>query len=326
MPIVESTFYTSKVMRNGHLQTIYPFLFRKVSSDIFDAERIELEDGDFIDIDFYKKGSDDLVIVTHGLEGASDKPYTRGISHHLSSAHGFDVIAWNMRSCSGELNRLKTFYHGAQTDDISSVIKYALEHHPYKRVHIIGFSLGGNLTAYYATKVGRREHPQVFSAVALSATIDLQSSVLKLGQSNFGKFYSGIFLDTMKKKVIQKHKLGLIDVSPKEINKCKNFIDFDNLITAPHLGFKNASEYYNFASARQHIENTEIPILLIQSKDDPFLSRSCYPVRLAKKNPLVHLEMTISGGHVGFIQHDKKFHYWAEERVAQFINGQINAV
>jgi predicted alpha/beta-fold hydrolase len=313
------------MMRNGHVQTIYPFLFRKVSSDIFDAERIELDDGDFIDIDFYKQSSDDLIIVSHGLEGASDKAYTRGISHHLASNHKQDVIAWNMRSCSGELNRLKTFYHGAQTEDITAVIKYALEHHAYKRIHLIGFSLGGNLTAYYATKIGKKEFPQVFSAVAVSAPIDLQSSVMKLGQTNFGKFYSGTFLATMKKKTIQKHKLGLIDISPRDINNCKTFIDFDNLITAPHFNFKSASEYYNFASARQHLEDTEIPILLIQSKDDPFLSRSCYPVRIAKKNPLVHLEMTISGGHVGFIQHEKTFDYWAEERAAQFINEQINA-
>lgn len=325
MPIVDSTFYTSKVMRNGHIQTIYPFLFRKVFSDIFENERVELEDSDFIDIDFYKRGSDDLIIVSHGLEGSSGKPYSRGISHHLAYNHGFDVIAWNMRSCSGELNRLKTFYHGAQTSDITAVIKYALAFHPYKRIHLIGFSLGGNLTTYYAAKIGKKEFPQVFSAVAISAPIELQSSVMKLGLSNFGKFYTSTFLATMKKKSIQKHKLGLIDIDPKQINGCANFIDFDNLITAPHFGFKNADEYYSFASARQYIEHTEIPILLVQSKDDPFLSRSCYPVRLAKKSSLIHLEMTSSGGHVGFIKHDKKFNYWAEERAAQFILGQINA-
>jgi predicted alpha/beta-fold hydrolase len=324
MPIVKSTFRTHRFMRNGHLQTALPYLFRNFESDLFEVNRIDLTDGDFIDIDYYHQNSDNLVIVSHGLEGSSDRPYVRGQAHYLTKELGFDVIAWNMRSCSGEINLKKTFYHAAQTCDLDEVISYALSRHTYKRIYLVGFSLGGSLTSYYISTIGNKNHPQISGAICISSPLLLEASTIKLSSSAPGMVYTNSFLKTMKVKVLKKKKLGINDIDEKKLNACKNFLEFDELVTAPDFGFKSASHYYEQASSYPHIKNINLPTLFIQSKDDPFLTKESFPQRIAQKSSNVFLEITESGGHIGFISTVPSFSYWHEKRVADFLINQCH--
>jgi predicted alpha/beta-fold hydrolase len=321
MPIVDSKFDAPNFMQNGHFQTMYPFFFRKVDSVEYKRERVELDDGDFIDIDRIENDQfNELVILSHGLEGNSQTGYIKGMAKYLHQASQVDIVAWNMRSCSGELNRKGRFYHAASCDDLNQVIKYALTVKKYKKIHLVGFSLGGNLTAFYAAKYGNSEVDQVTSAAIFSSPIHLESTINKLKETSIGNFYAESFLTTMRKKALQKQRLGLLDVDPKDLRACKDFIDFDNLVTAPTHGFKDALDYYNEASASNIINDVRIPTLIVQSKDDPFLTRECFPIREAYRNPHLHLEITKTGGHIGFMTLEKGLNFWSEQRAAQFIN------
>lgn len=319
MPVIETTFQAPAFMANGHFQTLYPYFFRKVDDLIFHRERVVLNDNDFIDIDIKDNGSDQLVVLSHGLEGNSQTGYIKGMAKYITENNLADVIAWNMRSCSGELNKKSFFYHAASTSDLSQVIDYAKQRKTYKRVHIMGFSLGGNLTGFYASTMLQDNLSKVDSACMFSSTLDLESSIRKLNDSSLGKFYKESFLVTMRKKALEKHSLGLLDVDPKLIKACKNFEEFDELVTAPTNGFKSAHDYYSYASAKRVISQTSIPTLIVQAKDDPFLTKECFPIREASKNPNTFLEITPSGGHVGFMTLDKKLEFWSERRAAEFI-------
>lgn len=321
MPLVKSEFPVNIILNNGHLQTLYPYFFRKIPDVKFTRSRINLDDDDFIDLDHLNSGSDELVILSHGLEGNSNTSYIRGMAKQLGETHNYDIIAWNMRSCSGEINRKDLFYHAATCGDLEAVMKYALSQHPYKKIHLVGFSLGGNLTAFYASKYGNQKISQVSSAIVFSSPIHLESSIRKLANSQIGNFYSESFLTTMRKKVLEKQKLGILDIDPEHIKACKTFTDFDNLITAPLHGFKNALDYYTEASAIKHIHKTEIPVLLVQSKDDPFLTKECFPIRQAKENKNLFLEITPTGGHLGFMyfNNNNDLSFWAENRTIEFL-------
>ena len=132
---------------SSHLETIYPALFRKVTGlTTPERERLTLPDGDFVDLDWRKQGSKKLVIIQHGLEGSSDRPYILGVAKHFFN-HGFDTLAWNYRGCSGEMNKAVRFYHSGATDDLGEVVKRALPE--YSEVYLVGFSLGGNMTLKY---------------------------------------------------------------------------------------------------------------------------------------------------------------------------------
>lgn len=307
-------------MANGHFQTLYPYFFRKVKDLEFERQRVELKDGDFIDIDFLDNKANSLIVLSHGLEGSSNTGYIRGMAKHLSETAHVDVVAWNMRSCSGELNRKSHFYHAASCHDLSEVIDFAKSKKKYQSVHIIGFSLGGNLTAFYASTVDENKLSEINSATIFSSTLHLASSIKKLKDSQIGNFYSESFLVTMRKKALEKQKLGLLDIDPEEIKNCKDFNDFDELVTAPTNGFKNALHYYEEASAINVLHKVRVPTLLIQAKDDPFLTKECFPIRKAYRNKNLFLEITPTGGHVGFMRLDKKLMFWSEERAAQFIN------
>ena len=131
---------------NRHLETIYPAIFRKVVLEPYQRERITTLDNDFIDLDWLKHSSPNLVIISHGLEGNSQRAYVKGMAK-VFYERGFDVMAWNYRGCSDEINKQLRFYHSGATDDLGFVVNHASSQ--YDNVFLLGFSLGGNLTLIF---------------------------------------------------------------------------------------------------------------------------------------------------------------------------------
>ena len=103
--IVESSYRPPAYLLNGHWETIIPSTFRKITDVAYQRERLELADGDFLDLDWLKQSSAKLVIISHGLEGSSERHYAKGMAKFFYR-HGWDALAWNCRGCSGEMNRL----------------------------------------------------------------------------------------------------------------------------------------------------------------------------------------------------------------------------
>ncbi|MDC1175234.1 alpha/beta hydrolase [Bacteriovoracaceae bacterium] len=318
MPIIDSNYIAPKMMNNGHVQTIYPYFFRKVPGVTFERVRINTRDFDFLDLDINSCGSDECIILTHGLEGDSNSPYIRGMTKYFAALEEKDIIAWNMRSCSGELNKLPQFYHGASIDDLDEVVQYAINR-GYKKIRLMGFSLGGNITAFYLGYKGKSIPSQIVASAIFSSPVFLAGSVDKLEKSKIGKLYTESFLNTMRKKVHQKDKIMSLDgIDLEKVDRAKNFYEFDDVVTAPLHGFKDGKDYYKVASSLQYLHQISVPTLLVQSKDDPFLSRECFPLKEAKHNPNLFLEITKSGGHIGFMSYKGGFNYWSESRAHKF--------
>lgn len=319
MPIIDSKYSAPKLFQNGHIQTIYPVLFRKVEGVEAQRVRIDTTDDDFIDIDVSQNGSDHVVILSHGLEGSSNAPYVKGMTRKLGK-FGFDVIAWNYRSCSGVMNRQRWFYNASDYGDLESVINWAIRM-GYKKVSLIGFSIGGNLTAYYLGDKGANVPSELVSAMVISAPIDIAEATENVTNWHFGKVYTESFLTTMRKKVVQKHQLmGLPDIDIEAIKKVKTFKEFDNLYTAIVNNFDSADDYYEFASAKRHLHKIKVPTLILNAANDPFLGENCYPEKIARNNPNLFLEVPNWGGHVGFVCF-KDENYWSERRARQFLQG-----
>ena len=126
--IIESKFKSSFPFNNGHIETIIPYLFRKVNGPRYVRERLELDDGDFIDLDWLKAKNKKLVIISHGLEGSSDSSHIKGQANYLFK-HEYDVLVWNCRGCSGETNRLKRSYHSGVSDDLNLVVNHGIKNY-----------------------------------------------------------------------------------------------------------------------------------------------------------------------------------------------------
>jgi predicted alpha/beta-fold hydrolase len=316
MPLVSSNYKPPFLLRNGHFSTIYSGVFRKVHGLQQKRERLELADGDFLDLDWSNSISDTnkVVILIHGVEGNAQRHYITGSAKKFNQ-NNFDVCAINLRGCSGEQNRLYRSYHAGATEDLEAVINYILENRRYNQIYIKGFSLGGNLVLKYIGE-SRTIYKEIKAAIAISAPCDLYDSQIQfLKISN--KIYGDRFKKQFKKKLRQKQLLYPNLVSKIDIKKLKTLKGFDDLYTSKAHGFIDALDYYEKCSCKQFLPSITIPSLIINAKNDSFLGEACYPFDEALANPNLHLEVPDFGGHVSFW--GKKNSSYAEERGVEFL-------
>lgn len=316
MPLLPSNYHPSLLFRNGHISTIYSGIVRRVPPLPYKRERLELEDGDFLDLDWtYANGeSKKVVILLHGLEGDARRPYMAG-SALLLNAYGYDVCSINLRGCSGESNRLFRSYHSGATEDLHAVVCHISAHLAYAEIFIKGFSLGGNLCLKYLGE-GRKLSQQLKAAVAISVPCDLHSSLLQL-MSAKNLLYARRFRKHLVGKLWLKEKSFPELISKADIKKIRTLKDFDDIYTSRAHGFGDAMDYYQKCSSRQFLPNIPLPTLIINAKNDSFLGPECYPVEEARANPHLYLEIPAYGGHVGFIGF--KNQYYTEKRAIKFM-------
>ena len=313
MPILSTDYSPSSLFKNGHINTMYSSLFRRVNPLTFQRQRIETSDDDFLDLDLHQQGRDKIVVLCHGLEGSSASKYIQGTAR-LCIEKGYDVAAMNYRFCSGEINRQLITYHSGRTEDLHAVIQHLLP--DYKAIYLVGFSLGGNLVLKYNGDGIYPLDPKIKASVAVSVPIDLHSSSIKL-QALENRLYTWRFLRTLSKKVRLKHQQFPDQVPIEKLKEVKKLIDFDEYFTAGLNGFKNAQDYYSQASSQPFLPFISRPTLLINALDDPFLTPACFPYQAAEQNPQFSLMTPQYGGHVGFVSQGPN--YWSEQQILTYL-------
>ena len=315
MPIIESTYKPPFYFKNGFISTVYSGLVRRVSLKQ-ERERITLKDGDFLDLDwsFSESKSSKLIILLHGLEGNGQRPYMTGTAK-LFNKYGLDAICVNFRGCSGEDNLKYYSYHSGATEDLEAVIEHAVSVKKYSEIHLKGISLGANIILKY---LGERDKvpTQVKTAIAVSVPCYLSGSARELHTFK-NKLYHDRFLKHLVSRLRTKQQRFPDLLKIEELDAIKTLTSFDNVYTAKAHGFENALDYYLRCSSLQFLPNIKTPTLIINALNDSFLSAECYPVKEAKNNCNLHLEMPKYGGHSGFV--GKKNVYYNERRALDFI-------
>ncbi len=308
-------YQASGVWRSGHVQTIYPSLCRRVTDVAYRRERLELPDGDFIDIDKSELGYSQLVVILHGLEGSTDRAYVRGMVRAVNRAH-MDAVAMNFRGCSGEINRLPRFYHSGDTEDLRFLLKYLVHDGRYQDLYLVGFSMGGNVILKFLGEEGSKVDPRIRRAVVFSVPCHLASSAEKLSRWE-NRIYMNRFLKLLREKIVQKALSVPGALSDAGYRTIRTFKDFDDRYTAKLHGFEDAADYWNKSSSVFFLHRIAMPTLLVNSEDDPFLGPPCYPIEQAREHHWLTLEVTRWGGHVGFVE--RGLTYWSEKRTIEFL-------
>jgi predicted alpha/beta-fold hydrolase len=318
MPLIHASNYRAPTgLVGGHLQTIFPVLFRRVPRVTKRNERLELADGDFIDLEWAENGNSRLAILSHGLEANARAGYIQGMATALVR-RGWDVLVWNFRGCSPEPNRHLRMYHSGATGDLHAVVCHALANHPAESIDLIGFSLGGNLTLKYLGENPTSLPPQIRGGVAFSVPCDLACSSRKLSSLS-NKIYMERFLVAMRAKIRAKDEMfpGQLDLTGLE--GIRTFQEFDDRYTAPIHGFQNAADYWARNSCRQFIPAIRHPVLLVNAENDPFLGPGCHPYEEAEASGDFYFEFPRTGGHVGFTTFGHGGEYWSETRTVAFL-------
>lgn len=313
--VVPNDYNPNFPFTNGHINTFYPFFFRKNKNIQFKRTRITTPDDDFLDIDMIQNGYGRIVLLCHGLEGSSSSQYMMGTADTLRSAK-WDVAAMNYRGCSGEANNQLRVYHSGATDDLDLVVQHLLP--KYDEVVLIGFSLGGNLVLKYCNDGVYPISDKITTVFAISTPTDLRASSLYL-QKKSNWFYEYRFLKNLRNKIVLKDKQFPKDIDLRLFEKINTLYDFDNYFTAPLHGYKDADDYYSQCSCGQFLNNVTIPSYLINAMDDPFLPEECFPTQLATQSKLLTLITPKYGGHVGFTTFAKST-YWDEQTIKKILS------
>jgi len=298
-----------------HLQTLWPTLCRKNIRNLeLERERLELPDGDFVDLDWVGK-SGPIVIILHGLEGSVHSPYAQGMLHAIVG-QGWRGLFIHFRGCSGEPNRLPRSYHSGETQDLAWVVQAILKREPQIPIAAVGFSLGGNVLLKWLGETGSNN--PLAAAVGVSVPFELTKASKHI-QRGFSKLYQWHLLRCIRRRLKEKFAYQTLVLPYKSLQNVKTLWELDDIFTAPVHGFSSVDEYYSLSSSRQYLGKICVPTLLVQSKDDPFYSQDLLPNshELSKQ---IQLELTTSGGHVGFISGNipGRSEYWLEKRVPEF--------
>lgn len=302
-----------------HLQTIWPTLCRKRTDLPLKRERFELPDGDFIDVDWAGEEGP-IVIILHGLEGSVHSPYAQGMLAAIVN-NKWRGLFMHFRGCSGEPNRLPRSYHSGETRDLATIVHYLSKREPGVPMAAVGFSLGGNVLLKWLGETG--ENNILNAAIAISVPFELRK-VSKRVQQGFSKLYQWHFLNCLRRRLEKKFEQYPVDLELPDLYSLKTLWEFDEKITAPLHGFKSAEEYYFRSSSRQYLNKIQVPTLLVQSKDDPFMTQDVIPTP-QELSEQVQLELTPGGGHVGFItgRYPWRTEYWLEQRVPAFLKAHL---
>lgn len=311
--ITKSKFSPRWWLRNPHFQTIAASKFVKHAPIASTEERIELPDGDFLDLNWSTLSSGPLVCLFHGLAGSINSAYATALFRHLET-HGMRPVFMHWRGCSGEPNRLARSYHSGATDDIQFVVDLVRKRNPEEKVHAVGFSLGANALLKYLGE--QKEGCPVSSAVAVCPPLVLSIGADKMNRG-LAKGYQRYLIRLMREQhELKRQKHPELNLKPAS-QEWKSFWQFDNELTAPIHGFADVHDYYTQCSSRQYLSTIAVPTHILYALDDPFFTPAVVPTE-KELSDSVTLELSDFGGHVGFIA-DRTNKNWLANHIGKVL-------
>ncbi len=331
------------------MQTIYASALMPRARVAYRRERWDTPDGDFIDLDWvenkhsgsrignYERESREkqletrnpeletrrpLVVLFHGLEGSSRSHYALALMAALGE-RGMRGVVVHFRGCSGEANRLPRAYHSGDAQEIDWILRRLRAQYAGAPLFAIGVSLGGNALLKWQGDNGESAARIVDAAVGISVPLDLMATGNALGQG-FNLVYTRNFLATLRAMSLAKLARfpGLFDANA--IRASRTLREFDDLVTAPLHGFKDAYDYWTRASSKPGLKNIRVPTLILNARNDPLVPAWALP-GAGEVSAAVTLEQPEQGGHAGFVS--GRFPGtldWLPARVLEFFRTQKN--
>ena len=250
------------------------------------------------------------LVLVHGLEGSGASGYMLTMAQAALEA-GYVVNRFHMRSCGGTEHLCNTLYHAGLTGDLRSVLQQ-FQQQGHAPVHLVGYSLGGNVVLKLAGELGADAPSLIASVCAVSTPIDLHAGARRLGvRSNW--IYERRFVRRMRRRVAATGHF-----TEEQLKPARSLFEFDDRFTARHFGFQGAEHYYETQSSRGFLQHIRIPTLFIQAKDDIFVPFEMYDEPAMRQNPWIRFVATEHGGHLGFLSRGRP-RFWLDHAILEWI-------
>lgn len=315
MPLVASRFRPAWWLRGPHAQTLWPAFFRRRPRIDITWERVELGDGDFLDLAWSGPTHGRIVLLLHGLQGSIHSHYATGLMQAVN-AHGFRACLMHFRGCGREPNRLPISYHSGKTDDPQTISEHIERRYGQAPYAAVGVSLGGNVLLKWLGEHGATS--SLHRAVAISVPFRLADAARRL-ERGASRLYQRHLVSSLQAAYRSKFARmpSPLDV---DVDRLDTFRLFDDQVTAALHGFAGVDDYYTRCSSRAFIPAIQVPTLILHARNDPFMFADT-PPQSDELSPSVTLELTADGGHVGFIggRWPWRAEYYAEQRAAEWL-------
>jgi uncharacterized protein len=316
MKISRLHFQPLYAMASKHLQMIISSKLSAGKAPLSQSRLIDLNEGDMlsceVSIPENWKETDQTVVLVHGLGGSHTSNYMIRLARKLY-LKGNKVVRVNLRGCGSGSGLSKLPYHAGTSKDLLKVLEFFKAENSASEIVVIGFSLGGNVALKLAGELGVNAEKYVKTFIAVCPPIDLFESVKKI-QEKANRLYHFYYL----KKLCEQAKSWI----PRKI---QSIYDFDDNVTAPLWGYKNALEYYQECSSLRYLPQILQTTHLLFAEDDPFVCLKGLQGLSLPKN--IHIWMTEKGSHMGFLGKTSKAHspHWMDDLLLCWIDGNFSA-
>src|ERR1700737_375845 len=311
-------FEPHPLLKNGHAMTIASAYWRRGFALPVPAERLSRVDADsqLLGLCHWQQGKQrdaPVIAIVHGLEGSCDSNYMWGIADK-AFRRGFHVVRLNQRNCGGTERLTPTLYNSGMSGDYRAVLEELAEHDGFTQIFFAGYSMGGNLVTKMAGEYGGRAPKALRGVCTICPAIDLAACADALERRD-NYFYQRHFVKGLILRYNRKAELFPQIYSRNGFAKIRTVREFDNQITAPCFGYRDAQEYYDAAGARKVVGRVRVPMLMITAQDDPFVPYDAFLAALVTENPAIRFIAPEHGGHCGFISRKGGAgRFWAEQR------------
>jgi uncharacterized protein len=315
-------FEPHRWLKNGHTQTFAAaFAWRKFALPVGEERLFQVDrETQIKGVCHWQTGKrrDSPVIVTvHGLEGSGDSNYVRGIADQAWT-RGFHALRMNQRNCGGTERLTPTLYNSGLSGDYRAVLMELIAE-GFEKIFFVGYSMGGNLVTKMAGELGETAPKQLQGMATVCPALNLSAcaNALELRENYL---YQRHFVNGLVKRYRRKAELFPDRYSKNGFGPIRTVREFDDAITAPAFGFKDAAEYYESAGAKKVIASVRVPLLLITAQDDPFVPYASFLAARVEENPFVQFVAAEHGGHCAFISRFKGVErFWAEARILEWV-------
>jgi uncharacterized protein len=320
-----SEFEPHPLLRNGHVMTIVSaFSWRKFDLPPAEERQFEVEPGSrILGLCHWQDGKrkdQPVLVLVHGLEGSSDSNYMKGIAEK-AWGRGFHVVRLNQRNCGGTEQLTPTLYNSGMSGDYRAVLEELAGEDGFEKIFFSGYSMGGNLVTKMAGELGAKAPTQLRGVCGVCPALDLSACADALEKKE-NYFYQRHFVNKLMERYSRKAELFPERYAKNGFGPIQTVREFDDAITAPQFGYRDAQEYYEAASAKRVIGEVRVPILAITAEDDPFVPYEAIAATGVDRNRMIQFIAPGHGGHCGFIsRYSGAERYWAEERIVEFCAG-----
>lgn len=324
--VIDSGFRPHPWLRGPHAQTLWPALLRPLPVLDLRLERLELDDGDFVDLGWSGEQHPParIAVLVHGLTGGFESKYLRGLAQQLN-ARGWRTVALQLRGGGAEPNRSPRLYNHGDTADLRHLWRHLQRQHPQARLAAAGWSLGANVLLKALAEEG--EAAPLAAAVAACAPFLLEPCADKL-RTGTARIYQHKLLTELKRILRRRHPPLPVPpgVDLPRALAARDFFEFDDAYTAPLNGYRDARDYYARCSSGQFLRAIRRPTLVVSARDDPFMVPGMLP-RAEQLSPCVTLEIARRGGHVGFLGADARGRpdWWLDRHLAEHLDARVPA-